>query len=125
VSRNTVTAHLRRVQGALGLNLQDARSRAELALALAITGLPLPDGSAAVENAPTPSVDSLLSTEGSSARTARNLGISRTTVRFHLRTAERLLQRSLLFTRSASPTVCREQPQDRGHHHADTSEWSR
>jgi DNA-binding CsgD family transcriptional regulator len=127
VSRNTVTAHLRRVQDALGLDLQDPRSRAELALALAVTDLPIPDGNAAVEDAPTPSVDGLLSTEAAitwaqtflhplqtgtdrtvhqtlrawieagtdAQRTARNLGISRTTVRAHLHTAEQLLKRSL------------------------------
>jgi DNA-binding CsgD family transcriptional regulator len=127
VSRNTVTAHLTRVQDALGLNLQDPRSRADLALALAITDLPPPDGTAEAHHAPTPSADSLLSTEAAitwahaflqplqsgtdrtvhqtlrawieagtdAQRTARNLGISRTTVRAHLRTAERLLRRSL------------------------------
>ncbi|MFF9804914.1 helix-turn-helix domain-containing protein [Streptomyces coeruleorubidus] len=128
VSRNTVTAHLGRVQDALGIDLQDPRSRAELALALAITGLPLPDGNAVDKPLPMPSVDSLLSTEAAitwaraflqplrlgtdrtvyrtlrawieagtdAQRTARNLGISRTTVRAHLRTAEQLLKRSLL-----------------------------
>ncbi|MDX3569523.1 helix-turn-helix domain-containing protein [Streptomyces sp. ID05-47C] len=127
VSRNTVTAHLRRVQDALGLNLQDPRSRAELTLALAITDLPPPDDNAIAEQVPTPSVDSLLSTDAAitwahaflqplqlgtdrtvhqtlqawieagtdAQRTARNLGISRTTVRAHLRTAEQLLKRSL------------------------------
>jgi DNA-binding CsgD family transcriptional regulator len=63
ISRNTVTAHLTRVQDALGLNLQDPRSRAELALALAVTDLPPPDGNVVAEHVPTPSVDSLLSTE--------------------------------------------------------------
>ena len=127
ISRNTVTAHLRRAQDALGLNLQDPRSRAELALALAITDLPPPDNNAVAEPLPTPSVDSLLSTEAAitwahaflqplqpgtdrtvhqtlrawieagtdAQRTAQNLGISRTTVRAHLRTAEQLLKRSL------------------------------
>lgn len=127
ISRNTVTTHLRRVQDALGLNLQDPRSRAELALALAVNDLPPPDGNAAAEHAPAPSVDSLLSTEAAitwahaflqplqpgtdravhrtlrawiqadtdAQRTAHNLGISRTTVRAHLRAAERLLKRSL------------------------------
>lgn len=127
VGRNTVTAHLTRVQDALDLNLQDPRSRAELALALAITDLPLPDGNDIAEQEPTPSLDSLLSSEAAitwahallqplqlgtertthktlrawieagtdAQRTARNLGISRTTVRAHLRTAEQLLKRSL------------------------------
>ncbi|WP_374112836.1 helix-turn-helix domain-containing protein [Streptomyces sp. MNU89] len=128
VSRNTVTAHLGRVQDALGLDLQDPRSRAELALALAINDLPSPDGDPVAEPPPTPSVDGLLSTEAAvtwaqaflqpllsgtdravhrtlrawveagadAQRTARDLGISRTTVRAHLRTAEQLLQRGLL-----------------------------
>ncbi|WP_406160622.1 helix-turn-helix domain-containing protein [Streptomyces sp. NBC_00882] len=127
VSRNTVTAHLTRAQDALGLDLQDPRSRAELTLALAITDLPPPDDNAVAEQVPTPSVDSLLSTDAAitwahaflqplqhgtdhtvhqtlqawiqagtdAQRTARNLGISRTTVRAHLRTAEQLLKRSL------------------------------
>ncbi|MFJ6852972.1 helix-turn-helix domain-containing protein [Streptomyces sp. NPDC091271] len=127
ISRNTVTAHLRRVQDALGLNLQDPRSRAELALALSVNDLPPPDGNAAAEHAPAPSVDSLLSTEAAitwahaflqplrpgtdravhqtlrawiqadtdAQLTAHNLGISRTTVRAHLRAAEQLLKRSL------------------------------
>ncbi|MBQ0988081.1 helix-turn-helix domain-containing protein [Streptomyces sp. F63] len=128
VSRNTVTAHLRRVQDALGLDLQDPRDRAELALALAVTDLPPPDDGAGAGHPPTSSLDALLSTEaavswaraflqplrsgtgravhrslrawveaGTDAQcTARNLGISRTTVRAHLRTAEQLLERTLL-----------------------------
>ncbi|MGW6598732.1 helix-turn-helix domain-containing protein [Streptomyces sp. NPDC055036] len=39
ISRNTVTAHLRRAEDALGADLRDVRSRATVALALAITGL--------------------------------------------------------------------------------------
>ncbi|MCC3655022.1 helix-turn-helix domain-containing protein [Streptomyces sp. S07_1.15] len=128
VSRNTVTAHLGRAQDALGLDLRDPRGRAELALALAISDLPPPDGGAVAEPPPAPSVDGLLSTEAAvtwahaflqplrsgtdgalhrtlrawveagtdAQRTARDLGISRTTVRAHLRTAEQLLQRTLL-----------------------------
>nr|WP_158710969.1 helix-turn-helix domain-containing protein [Streptomyces albus] len=128
VSRNTVTAHLRRVQDALGLDLRDPRSRAELALALAISDLPPPEGNGVDERPPTPSLDALLSTEAAvtwaraflqplrsgadhavhrtlrawieagtdAQRTARHLGISRATVRAHLRTAEQLLQRTLL-----------------------------
>ncbi|MDX3458779.1 helix-turn-helix domain-containing protein [Streptomyces sp. ME02-8801-2C] len=127
ISRNTVTAHLTRVQDALYLDLQDPHSRAELALALAINDLLVPDGNAAAEHVRTPSADSLLSTEAAltwahaflqplqpgthrtvhqtlrawieagtdAQRTAHNLGISRTTVRAHLRTAEQLLKRSL------------------------------
>lgn len=128
VSRNTVTAHLKRVQEALGLNLHDLHSRADLALALAISGLPLPHGDIVAVPAPPPSTDGLLSTEAAitwahaflkplllsthstvhrtlrawieagadAQRTARSLGISRTTVRAHLCTSEQLLQRSLL-----------------------------
>ncbi|MFD9443731.1 helix-turn-helix domain-containing protein [Streptomyces sp. NPDC060006] len=100
----------------------------ELALALAITDLPLPEGNAVAEHVPIASVGSLLSTEAAitwahaffqplqlgtdrtvhqtlrawieagtdAQRTARHLGISRTTVRAHLCTAEQLLKRSLL-----------------------------
>ncbi|MFH9041461.1 helix-turn-helix domain-containing protein [Streptomyces sp. NPDC017966] len=128
VSRNTVTAHLTRVQDALGLDLRDPHSRADLALALAITGLPLPHGDTVAVPSPPPSTDRLLSTEAAitwahaflkplllgtdgtvhrtlrawieagadAQRTARGLGISRTTVRAHLCTAEQLLRRSLL-----------------------------
>ncbi|MFF9484629.1 helix-turn-helix domain-containing protein [Streptomyces sp. NPDC014676] len=128
VSRNTVTAHLNQVQDALGLDLHDPHSRADLALALAITGPPSPDGDTVTVPSPPPSTDRLLSTEAAvtwahaflepllsgadstvrrtlrawieagtdAQRTARDLGISRTTVRAHLRTAEQLLQRSLL-----------------------------
>ncbi|WP_238153866.1 helix-turn-helix domain-containing protein [Streptomyces xinghaiensis] len=128
VSRNTVTAHLGRVQDALGLDLQDPRGRAQLALALAISDLPPPGGGAVAEPPPAPSLDGLLSTEAAvtwahaflqplrsgtdgalhrtlrawveagtdAQRAARDLGISRTTVRARLRTAEQLLQRTLL-----------------------------
>lgn len=128
VSRNTVTVHLRRAQDALARDLDDPRSRAELALALAVTDLLPPGGIAAAEQPPLPSMDSLLRTEAAitwahaffrplhlgtartvhqtlrtwieaatdAQRTARNLGISRATVRSHLRTAEHLLKRSLL-----------------------------
>ncbi|MFK0117493.1 helix-turn-helix domain-containing protein [Streptomyces sp. NPDC090994] len=132
VSRNTVTAHLRRVEHALGLDLQDPRDRADLALALAVTDLPPPDappdGATVAESGAGPTVDALLSTEAAvtwargfleplrtgadrtvrrtlrawieagtdAQRTARDLGISRATVRAHLCTAERLLARSLL-----------------------------
>ncbi|MGC9381903.1 helix-turn-helix domain-containing protein [Streptomyces sp. MH13] len=128
ISRNTVTAHLRRAQDALARDLDDPRSRAELALALAITDLLPPGDTTAAEHLPTPSVDSLLRTEAAitwahdflrplhigtalavhqtlrtwieaatdAQRTARNLGISRATVRSRLRTAEHLLKRSLL-----------------------------
>jgi DNA-binding CsgD family transcriptional regulator len=128
ISRNTVTAHLRRVEDALGANLQNARSRAELALALTVAGLPPPGDNGAAELPAPLSLDSLLSTEPAltwaraflkplhevghnsvhetlrawveadtdAQQAARSLGISRTTVRAHLRTAEQLLNRSLL-----------------------------
>ncbi|MFD0775936.1 helix-turn-helix domain-containing protein, partial [Streptomonospora algeriensis] len=61
ISRNTVTAHLRRVEDALGADLHDVHCRAELALALAVAGLP-PVGGAA-DPLPERSLDALLSTE--------------------------------------------------------------
>lgn len=128
VSRNTVTAHLKHVQDVLGLDLRDPHSRADLALALAITGLPSSAGDTVAVPSPPPSTDRLLSTEAAvtwahafleplllradgtvprtlrawieagadAQRTARDLGISRTTVRAHLCTAEQLLRRGLL-----------------------------
>ncbi|MFE2636557.1 helix-turn-helix domain-containing protein [Streptomyces scopuliridis] len=39
ISRNTVTAHLKRAEDALGVDLREVRSRATVALALAITSL--------------------------------------------------------------------------------------
>ncbi|MEV6419473.1 helix-turn-helix domain-containing protein [Streptomyces sp. NPDC051662] len=39
ISRNTVTAHLHRAEDALGVDLRDVRSRATVALALAVSGL--------------------------------------------------------------------------------------
>ncbi|MDT0300669.1 helix-turn-helix domain-containing protein [Streptomonospora wellingtoniae] len=127
ISRNTVTAHLRRVEQALGLDLHDVHCRADLTLALTVTGLPSPE-SAPTGTGAAPSLDALLATEEAATwarsflkplrdgghqqlfptlrtwvdsdtdaqRTARTLDMSRTTVRAHLRTAERLLNRDLL-----------------------------
>lgn len=122
LSRNTVTAHIRRAEQALGLDLADVRSRAAVHLALALTSggtTHEPD-----ELQPPPSLDDLLHTERAAAwartflkpvrppqrrtlqawidantdgqQAARRLGISRNTVRAHLRTAEAHLCRDLL-----------------------------
>ncbi|AZM45737.1 PucR family transcriptional regulator [Streptomyces sp. WAC 06738] len=122
LSRNTVTAHIRRAERALGLDLADVRSRATVHLALALTGgctTNEPD-----EPQTPPTLDDLLRTEPAAAwartfllplqplqrrtlhawidantdgqQAARHLGISRNTVRAHLRTAEAHLRRDLL-----------------------------
>ncbi|QBI53621.1 helix-turn-helix domain-containing protein [Streptomonospora litoralis] len=62
ISRNTVTAHLRRVEDALGMDLHDVHDRAVLALALAAAGLP-PAGGSAEDTPDAPSLDALLITE--------------------------------------------------------------
>ncbi|MEV8315019.1 helix-turn-helix domain-containing protein [Streptomyces sp. NPDC059900] len=138
ISRNTVTAHLGRVQDALGLNLQCPRGRAGLALALAVTDLPRPENRAVSEHGPLPSADGLLAAQaathhtirqnlwawieaGTDARqTARNLGISRATMRARLLAAEQLLAQppdppapapTTWSTHCASQTAPREQPQ--------------
>lgn len=126
LSRNTVRAHIARAERALGLDLADARSRAVVNLALALTGAhaaPEPE-----DRQPSPTLDRLLRTERADvwARTflrplhdpqrrslqawiaantdarqaAQDLGISRNTVRTHLRTAEARLARDLLTTGS-------------------------
>ncbi|MFD7508482.1 helix-turn-helix domain-containing protein [Streptomyces sp. NPDC059853] len=125
LSRTTVTAHLRRVEAALGMDLRTVADRAALHLALALSqGPPGPPPAAAH---PAPALAELLATEaagrwarsllrpldgaeharvratvhawiGANAdvrRTALALGISRTTVTAHLRRAERLLHRDL------------------------------
>ncbi|SEH01140.1 PucR C-terminal helix-turn-helix domain-containing protein [Nonomuraea solani] len=128
IGRNSVTAHLKRVEAALGIRLDDVGSRATLALALAITSLYADSGT---PHSP-PSLEKLLRTQAATTwartllapiddpghqklyrtlttwiqadtdtqRTAGLLGISRNTVTAHLRTAERLLNRDLLSTRS-------------------------
>ncbi|MGK5529840.1 helix-turn-helix domain-containing protein [Streptomyces sp. URMC 129] len=130
ISRNTVTAHLRRAEQALGMDLDDIRSRAVLDLALSLADPP-PDAAADPER-PGPALAELLRTAPAVAwaeeflrplrqtrhrdlpatlrawidanadaqRTARHLGIGRNTVRARLRTAERLLNRDLLTTGS-------------------------
>ncbi|RKN11388.1 helix-turn-helix domain-containing protein [Streptomyces radicis] len=127
VSRNTVTAHVQRVEALLGLDLRDVRSRAALDLALSLAD---PGDDAAADRRQAPTLDALLRTPAATAwaraflgplrdvgrahttartwieanadaqRTARRLGVSRNTVRSHLRTAERLLNRDLLTTRA-------------------------
>jgi DNA-binding CsgD family transcriptional regulator len=122
LSRNTVTAHIRRAERALGLDLADVRSRAAVHLALALTSsgtAPEPD-----DQQPPPALDELLRSERAAAwaqtflsplqapqrrtlqawidantdaqQAARRIGLSRNTVRTHLRTAEARLGRDLL-----------------------------
>ncbi|WP_223291136.1 helix-turn-helix domain-containing protein [Streptomyces avicenniae] len=128
LSRNTVTARLRPVEAALGLGLRDVRSRAALALALALT----PSGAAQGPDRPAPTLAQLLATPPAVAwarallaplrppgrpellttarawieenadaqRAASRLGSSRNTVRARLRTVEQLVGRDLLGTGS-------------------------
>ncbi|MFF9352419.1 helix-turn-helix domain-containing protein [Streptomyces sp. NPDC014734] len=122
VSRNTVTAHLKRVEASLGLDLTDVRCRAAIHLALVLTSsrpAPEPDYDQTLST-----LDDLLSTERAAAwaaatlrplqtrhhqtlqawidantdaqRAARALGISRNTIRTHLRSAESVLGLDLL-----------------------------
>ncbi|WP_338485250.1 helix-turn-helix domain-containing protein [Streptomyces sp. SCSIO 75703] len=130
ISRNTVAAHLRRVESALGVDLGDIRTRAVVALALAILGRhrdtvparPLPAATlddlfespsvaswaaSALQPLDDPARPQLRSTvrawleAGADARhAARRLGNSRTTVTARLRAAERLLDRDLLAAES-------------------------
>lgn len=130
ISRNTVTTHVRRAADALGLDLDDVFTRAALDLALSITEPPphlsmLPDGPAPTldellrTQAATAWADTFLRPlhdtghpglpttvrtwidAGTDAqRTAGRLGLSRNTVRAHLRMAEGLLSRDLLTTGS-------------------------
>lgn len=62
ISRNTVTAHLRRAENALGVDLGSIDDRARLALALAITD-PRPVEGAREPRSPIPSMDDLLTDE--------------------------------------------------------------
>ncbi|GAA4902685.1 helix-turn-helix domain-containing protein [Streptomonospora salina] len=126
ISRNTVTAHLRRAEDAIGADLHDIHVRADLALAMAVSGLPAVGGGP--DGPPQGALDALLATEeadawaraflkpvedradphlrstlrawvgagGDAQRAARGLAVSRTTVRSRMRTAERLLNRDLL-----------------------------
>lgn len=128
VSRNTVTAHFRRAERLLDLDLDDVVSRALLNLALSLAdppptaapGIGDTGGDAApsfcelIHSQPArdwavaflhPLDDTLRTTarawvaaNSDAQRAARGLGISRNTVRARLRTAEVLLNRDLLTT---------------------------
>ncbi|MGP3971771.1 helix-turn-helix domain-containing protein [Streptomyces sp. 6N223] len=124
ISRNTVTTHVRRAATMLGLDLNDTRARAAVDLALTITS-PQPDAELPalsldmllhtppattwaqtflrpVQDTRRPAVHATLrawiDVNTDAQRTAARLGISRNTVRAHLRAAERLLARDLLTT---------------------------
>lgn len=122
LSRNTITAHLKRAEQALGHSLADARFRAAIHLALALSSSQASAGTG--EHPPT--LAELLSIEPAAAwahtvlrpldsqhrctlrtwietntdaqQAAQRLGLSRNTVRAHLRTAEALLGLDLLTT---------------------------
>ncbi|MGW8376945.1 helix-turn-helix domain-containing protein [Streptomyces sp. ODS28] len=124
LSRNTVAAHLRRAERALGHDLADVRSRADVHLAVALSGSCT--GSGPENHQPPASLDELLRNEAPAAwaravlrpleerhlrtlrawvdantdaqRAARRMDISRNTVRAHLRTAESQLGLDLLTT---------------------------
>ncbi|MFS8199510.1 helix-turn-helix domain-containing protein [Streptomyces sp. CWNU-52B] len=130
LSRTTVTAHCRRAEEALGIDLGEVRTRAELDLALSLNALPSDPADAAQQVAPP--LGELLRTYAATTwaepflhplcdtrhrdlyltvaawidantdaqRTAARVGLSRNTVRTHLRAAERLLNRDLLTTGS-------------------------
>nr|WP_206441725.1 helix-turn-helix domain-containing protein [Streptomyces boncukensis] len=125
LSRNTVTAHLRRAEQALGLDLADVRCRADVHLALALSSA-YPGTEPADRPPPSPALDELLRTERAAAwartvlhplqdrhrrtlqawldanadaqEAARRMAISRNTVRSHLRGAEAVLGLDLLTT---------------------------
>ncbi|MEV5981369.1 helix-turn-helix domain-containing protein [Streptomyces sp. NPDC052114] len=124
LSRNTVTAHLRRAQQALGQDLADVRCRAAFHLALALSSSCA--DIAADHHELRPTLDDLMGVEAAAIwartilgplqarhrrtlqawidantdaqRAARHLDISRNTVRAHLRTVEEALGRDLLTT---------------------------
>ncbi|MFI9046976.1 helix-turn-helix domain-containing protein [Streptomyces sp. NPDC053427] len=124
LSRNTVTAHLRRTQRALGLDLADVRCRAAVHLALALSSS-CADPEPGDHQLPF-TLDDLLRNESAAAwartilrplqarhrrtlqawidantdaqEAARRMAISRNTVRSHLRTAEAVLGLDLLTT---------------------------
>ncbi|MFI9190529.1 helix-turn-helix domain-containing protein [Streptomyces californicus] len=122
LSRNTVTAHIRRTEQVLGQDLADVRCRAAVQLALALCSAPVrpaPD-----DDGPPPDLDDLLAAVPAAAwartllgrvrerhvrtlrawvdadtdaqRAAHRLGVSRNTVRAHLRAAESALGLDLL-----------------------------
>jgi DNA-binding CsgD family transcriptional regulator len=121
ISRNTVASHLRRAERLLAVNLDDVHHRAALHLALAVDvpGTSQPDDaeppstlvrllgtSPAVtwaqsflhplQGKPRATLRAWIGANTDAQRTARLLGISRNTVRAHLRAAEGLLGRDLL-----------------------------
>ncbi|MBB4702355.1 helix-turn-helix domain-containing protein [Sphaerisporangium siamense] len=126
ISRNTVTAHLRRAEEALGLDLDDVGCRATLSLALKITGpgsgdspepAALPDFARALRGQAAhqwaegflqpldkhthrcdlhTTLKAWIEAGIDAQETAHRLGISRNTVRAHLITAQHLLNRDLL-----------------------------
>ncbi|KAA0932436.1 PucR family transcriptional regulator [Streptomyces apricus] len=131
LSRTTVTAHCRRAEEALGIDLGEVRTRATLDLALSLTALqpdPADTGRPAVSpqlgelmrSAPATAwaepflrplrdtrqrdlyrtVEAWIDANTDAQRTAARVGLSRNTVRAHLRAAERLLNRDLLTTGS-------------------------
>ncbi|MFJ8856515.1 helix-turn-helix domain-containing protein [Streptomyces sp. NPDC102437] len=122
LSRNTITAHLKRAEASLGLDLTDIRCRAAVHLALVLnSSSPAPE---AGYDQPYSTLDDLLRTERAAAwaaatlrplqarhrrtlqawidantdaqHAAHALGISRNTIRTHLRTAESVLGLDLL-----------------------------
>ncbi|MEV0321559.1 helix-turn-helix domain-containing protein [Streptomyces sp. NPDC050658] len=130
LSRNTVTAHLRHAQQALGQDLADVRTRAAVHLALTLSGSR--EGLDPQPQQP-PALDDLLSTEQAAAwarailrplqarhrrtlqawidanadaqEAAHRMDISRNTVRAHLRTAEAALGLDLLTTSNGTHDV--------------------
>ncbi|MFE9681503.1 helix-turn-helix domain-containing protein [Streptomyces sp. NPDC006285] len=130
LSRTTVTAHCRRAEEAMGIDLGEVRTRATLDLALSLTALrsdpadtvqrvapPLGEllraapATAWAESflrplrdtrhrAPYRTLQAWTDANTDARRTAAHLGLSRNTVRAHLRAAERLLNRDLLTTGS-------------------------
>ncbi|MGX1907442.1 helix-turn-helix domain-containing protein [Streptomyces phaeochromogenes] len=130
LSRTTVTAHCRRAEEALGIDLGEVRTRATLDLALSLSPLQA-DPTDAVQPVAPPlgellrtapatawaepflrplhdtrhrglysTVEAWIDANTDAQRTAARVGLSRNTVRTHLRAAERLLNRDLLTTGS-------------------------
>ncbi|MGP4046529.1 helix-turn-helix domain-containing protein [Streptomyces sp. 2A115] len=130
ISRTTVAVHCRRAEEALGLDLGDVRTRATLDLALSLMGPQLDPDETGRQAAPplgellrtAPAtawaesflrplhetrhrnlhltVETWIDANTDAQRTAARLGLSRNTVRAHLRAAELLLNRDLLTTAS-------------------------
>ncbi|MEV0226544.1 helix-turn-helix domain-containing protein [Streptomyces sp. NPDC050704] len=160
ISRTTVAAHCRRAEEALALDLGDVHARATLDLALSLTGpQPDPEDTGRQAAPPltellraapaatwaesflrplhdTPhrnlrrTVETWIDANTDARRTAGRLGLSRNTVRAHLRAAELLLNRDLLTTASGvhdlvhaltAAAVHRARPTDESGHRA---RWS-